>query len=126
MTFGVYYDRYVVEGDRWRFQSRHWSLHYRGPMDLSAPLVEFPDYGRTRPCRPPTSRRSRAGLRRFPRPFAHIQFSTAFAQVGSELGRPALGPLARNGVNSPVTQNRHRNSMSPSIAPISTTTWANP
>ena len=45
MNFGVYYDRYVDEGDRWRFQSRHWSLHYRGPMDLSAPLVDSPDYG---------------------------------------------------------------------------------
>lgn len=45
MTLGVYYDRYVEEGGRWRFQWRHFSLHYRGPIDLSAPLVESPDYG---------------------------------------------------------------------------------
>lgn len=45
MTFGVYYDRYVEEGDRWRFQWRHWALHYRGPIDLSAPFVDCPEYG---------------------------------------------------------------------------------
>lgn len=45
MTMGVYYDRYVEEGGRWRFQWRHFSLHYRGPTDLSAELVESPDYG---------------------------------------------------------------------------------
>jgi len=45
MTLGVYYDRYVEEGGRWRFQWRHFSLHYRGPIDLSAALVESPDYG---------------------------------------------------------------------------------
>jgi hypothetical protein len=45
MTLGVYYDRYVAEGDRWLFQWRHWGLHYRGSVDLSAPLVECPDYG---------------------------------------------------------------------------------
>ncbi len=45
MTIGVYYDRYVRQGDRWYFQWRHFSLHYRGPTDLSAPLVDSPDYG---------------------------------------------------------------------------------
>lgn len=45
LTIGVYYDRYVEEAGRWRFQWRHFSLHYRGPSDLSAPLVESPDYG---------------------------------------------------------------------------------
>ncbi len=45
MTIGVYYDRYVQEGERWRFQWRHWSLQYRGPTDLSAPFVDCPDYG---------------------------------------------------------------------------------
>jgi len=45
MTFGIYYDRYVREGERWRFQWRHWTLHYRGPTDLSAALVDGPDYG---------------------------------------------------------------------------------
>ena len=45
MTFGVYYDRYAEEGDRWRFKWRHWALHYRGPIDLSAPFVDCPEYG---------------------------------------------------------------------------------
>ncbi len=45
MTLGTYYDRYIDEGDRWRFQWRHWSLFYRGPIDLSAPFVDSPDYG---------------------------------------------------------------------------------
>lgn len=44
-TIGVYYDRYVDEGDRWRFRLRHWSLYYRGPPDLSAPFHECEEYG---------------------------------------------------------------------------------
>ncbi len=45
LTLGVYHDRYVEEGGRWRFQWRHFSLYYRGPIDLSADLVPSPDYG---------------------------------------------------------------------------------
>lgn len=45
MTLGVYYDHYVQEADRWRFRWRHFGLHYRGPIDLSAELVDCPDYG---------------------------------------------------------------------------------
>jgi hypothetical protein len=45
MTLGIYYDRYVEEAGLWRFSWRHWGLHYRGPIDLSAALVECPDYG---------------------------------------------------------------------------------
>ena len=45
MTIGIYYDRYVEENGRWRFQWRHWALQYRGPADLSAPFVNSPDYG---------------------------------------------------------------------------------
>lgn len=45
MTIGVFYDRYQREGDRWRFRWRHFGLHYRGPLDLSNPLVESPDFG---------------------------------------------------------------------------------
>ena len=45
LTVGVYYDRYVEEGGAWRFQWRHFALHYRGPTDLSETLVESPDYG---------------------------------------------------------------------------------
>lgn len=45
MTIGVYYDRYVEEQGVWRFGRRHWALHYRGPVDMSAALVPSPDYG---------------------------------------------------------------------------------
>ena len=45
ITFGQYHDRYTNEDGRWRFASRFWSLKYRGPIDLSAPLVDTPDYG---------------------------------------------------------------------------------
>jgi uncharacterized protein (TIGR02246 family) len=45
MTIGVYYDRYVEEGGHWRFLWRHFALHYRGPVDLSAARVDSPDYG---------------------------------------------------------------------------------
>lgn len=45
MTLGVYFDRYAEESGSWRFQWRHFSLHYRGPTDMSAALVESPDYG---------------------------------------------------------------------------------
>lgn len=45
MTLGVYFDRYVEVDGKWLFQWRHWALHYRGPTDLSADLVECPDYG---------------------------------------------------------------------------------
>lgn len=45
MTMGVYYDRYVEQEERWRFRWRHFGLHYRGPLDLSAELVECPHYG---------------------------------------------------------------------------------
>ncbi len=45
MTLGVYYDRYVEEGGRWCFSWRHFGLHYRGPIDFSAELVDSPEYG---------------------------------------------------------------------------------
>jgi len=45
MAIGIYHDRYVKEGDRWFFRWRHFSLHYRGPMDFSDELVASPDYG---------------------------------------------------------------------------------
>ncbi len=45
MTLGVYYDRYARDGDTWRFSWRHFALKYRGPLDLSAPMVDSPDYG---------------------------------------------------------------------------------
>ncbi len=45
ITFGQYHDRYVEEDGCWRFAERFWSFKYRGPIDLSAPLVDTPDYG---------------------------------------------------------------------------------
>ena len=46
MTLGWYFDRYVQEGDRWRYKWRHFGLHYRGPMDLSGEFIaESPDFG---------------------------------------------------------------------------------
>lgn len=45
MNLGTYYDRYIDEGDQWRFTQRYWTLHYRGPIDLSAAFVDAPDYG---------------------------------------------------------------------------------
>jgi len=44
-TVGVYYERFVNQGDRWRFQWRHWMLYYLGPPDLSAPFYDCRDYG---------------------------------------------------------------------------------
>lgn len=44
-TIGIYYERYVEEERRWRFQWRQWALQYRGPVDLSAQFVDSPEYG---------------------------------------------------------------------------------
>jgi ketosteroid isomerase-like protein len=44
-TIGIYYERFVDQGDRWRFSWRHWMLHYIGPPDMSAPFYECQDYG---------------------------------------------------------------------------------
>ena len=45
MTVGVYHDDYVEVSGEWLFARRFWSLKYRGPIDLSAPLVDTADYG---------------------------------------------------------------------------------
>jgi len=45
MAIGVYYDQFEKCGDEWLFRWRHFSLHYRGPMDFSADLVPSPNYG---------------------------------------------------------------------------------
>lgn len=44
-TIGIYYERFVDEGDRWRFKWRHWNLYYIGPPDFSAPLYQCKEYG---------------------------------------------------------------------------------
>ena len=45
LRIGIYYDNFIEQAGHWRFQSRHLGLHYSGPTDLSAALVECPDYG---------------------------------------------------------------------------------
>ena len=44
-TVGIYYERFVDQGSRWRFQWRQWMLQYIGPPDLSAEIYESKDYG---------------------------------------------------------------------------------
>lgn len=45
LTMGVYHDRFVLEGEVWRFAWRHFSLHYRGPFEMPAGFIPSPDYG---------------------------------------------------------------------------------
>lgn len=45
MTIGVYHDRYVHEDGAWRYAKRHWTLKYRGPLDMSGLFPATPDYG---------------------------------------------------------------------------------
>jgi uncharacterized protein (TIGR02246 family) len=46
LAIGIYYDRFARVDGRWLFKWRHFGLHYRGPMDYSAGLVEeSPDFG---------------------------------------------------------------------------------
>lgn len=52
ISIGRYYERFVDEGDRWRFSWRLFELHYRGPPDLSGIFFEHPDYGAP-PAMPP-------------------------------------------------------------------------
>jgi uncharacterized protein (TIGR02246 family) len=42
---GTYYDRYVEQGDRWRFSWRLYHVNYAGPPDLSGSFYENPDFG---------------------------------------------------------------------------------
>lgn len=44
-TAGVYYEHFVDQGDRWRFQSRHCDFAYHGPPDFSAEFYDVVDYG---------------------------------------------------------------------------------
>jgi hypothetical protein len=45
LSVGTYYERFVDDGDRWRFSWRLFQLHYSGPPDLSGPFFDNPDYG---------------------------------------------------------------------------------
>ncbi len=45
LSVGTYYERFIDDGDRWRFSWRLFQLHYSGPPDLSGPFFDNPDYG---------------------------------------------------------------------------------
>jgi ketosteroid isomerase-like protein len=44
-AIGLYYERFVDEGDRWRFKWRLWQTLYRGNADLTGSFFEFEDFG---------------------------------------------------------------------------------
>ena len=49
---GIYFERFVEQGDRWRFKWRLFQTNYAGPPDLSEPFFDVPDYGPP-PAMPP-------------------------------------------------------------------------
>jgi hypothetical protein len=42
---GIYYERFVDQGDRWRMAWRMFETHYHGPADLSGTFFQNPDWG---------------------------------------------------------------------------------
>ena len=44
-NIGIYYDRFVQQGDQWRFAWHHFQLYYLGPADLSGRFYDLVDYG---------------------------------------------------------------------------------
>lgn len=51
-AIGSYYERFVDEGDRWRFSWRVFRTEYAGPPDQTGPFFDNPDYGPP-PAMPP-------------------------------------------------------------------------
>jgi ketosteroid isomerase-like protein len=51
-TIGLYYERFIRQGDRWRFTWRLFQLHYMGPADLTGAFFDQADYGPP-PAMPP-------------------------------------------------------------------------
>jgi hypothetical protein len=45
ITIGTYYDRFVEQGDRWRFAWHFYQLYYLGPPDMSGDFYEIADFG---------------------------------------------------------------------------------
>ena len=45
-SIAIYYDRFVLQGDRWRFGWHHYQLHYLGPPDMTGRFYPATDYGR--------------------------------------------------------------------------------
>lgn len=44
-SIGTYYERFIDQGDRWRFTWRLFQTHYLGPADIKGPLFQNPDFG---------------------------------------------------------------------------------
>lgn len=42
---GIYYERFVDQGDRWRFKWRLFQTHYQGPPDMSGQMVPHKQFG---------------------------------------------------------------------------------
>jgi hypothetical protein len=51
-SIAIYFERFVEQGDRWRFSWRLFQLHYLGPADLTESFFDNPDYGPP-PAMPP-------------------------------------------------------------------------
>jgi len=49
---GIYFERFVDHGDRWRFQWRLFQTNYAGPPDMSGSFFDVADYGAP-PAMPP-------------------------------------------------------------------------
>jgi hypothetical protein len=45
MSMAIYYDRFVQQGDRWRFKWRYFQIQYMGLPDLSGRFFDMPDPG---------------------------------------------------------------------------------
>ena len=52
ISMGIYYEHFVEQGGRWRFQWRLFQMLYRGDPDLTGTFYDFPDYGPP-PAMPP-------------------------------------------------------------------------
>ena len=44
-TVGTYFERFVDQGDQWRFTWRMFQLHYIGPPDITASIFPNPEFG---------------------------------------------------------------------------------
>lgn len=44
-TLAIYYDRFVEQDGRWRFQWHHFNMYYYGPPDFSAPYYDCQEFG---------------------------------------------------------------------------------
>lgn len=51
-AIGSYYERFVDEGDRWRFSWRLFQTEYAGPTDFTGPFYDNPEWGAP-PAMPP-------------------------------------------------------------------------